>query len=67
MLTKPDLVDVGAENEVVKIVKSPEEYKVKKGFTMVKLRSQAKINAGQPLPEAIAEESDWFRKHRHFG
>ena len=67
MLTKPDLLDRGAEDKVMEIMRSPEKFKVKKGFVMVKLRSQEKIKEGQPLADAIQDEMGWFRKHQYFG
>ena len=50
----------------MRIMQSPGEFKVRKGFTLVKLRSQAKITEGQPLTEAKNEEVDWFNKHKYF-
>ena len=39
---------------------------VRKGFTLVKLRSQESIERGQSLEEAIMEEERFFAEHPHY-
>ena len=66
VVTKPDLVDRGAEAEVLAVVKN-ERYMLKKGYTIIKCRGQQAINAKQSLAEATEEEITFFQTHDHFG
>ena len=40
--------------------------KVRKGFTLVKLRSQHDIERGQTLEEAVAVETKYFQQNEHY-
>ena len=48
------------------MVANPERFRVRKGFTVVKLRSQADVDARMPLNEALQEENEFFEKHAHY-
>ena len=67
VLTKPDLVDRGAETDIVNMVRTPDRYKIRKGFTIVKLRSKEDMDNGMPLDAAFTQEKEYFRSHPHFG
>ncbi len=66
MLTKPDLVDRGAEGDVLAVVNN-QRVVLKKGYTIVKCRGQQAIKDGKTLEEAMDEEMDFFKDHEHFG
>ena len=59
MVTKPDLVDGGAEDELISIITN-DRYYLKKGYTLVKCRGQRAINDRQSLTEALDEEQRYF-------
>nr|QGU21439.1 interferon-induced GTP binding protein Mx [Planiliza haematocheilus] len=65
ILTKPDLVDKGTEETVVKIVHN-EVIPLTKGYMIVRCRGQKEITENVSLTEAIETESDFFRDHAHF-
>ncbi|XP_071994911.1 interferon-induced GTP-binding protein Mx1-like isoform X2 [Engystomops pustulosus] len=65
VLTKPDLVDKGAEREVVRIARN-EMYNLRKGYMMVKCRGQMDIQNNISLEEAIDNEKNYFENHEHF-
>ena len=67
VLTKPDLVDRGAEADIVTMVNSPDRYKIRKGFTIVKLRSKEDVDSGMPLHVAFSQEKDYFKSHPFYG
>ncbi|XP_077335908.1 interferon-induced GTP-binding protein Mx2-like [Lithobates pipiens] len=66
ILTKPDLVDKGAEEEVVNIVRNL-VYTLRKGYMIVKCRGQKEIMDNVCLEDAIRNERDFFENHEHFG
>ena len=66
VLTKPDLVDRGAEEDIISMVRSPERFQIRKGFTVVKLRSKEEITNGVSLQQALLLEQQWFEKSPHF-
>ena len=66
VLTKPDLVDKGAEEDIITMVRSPERFQIRKGFTVVKLRSKEEITNGVTLQQALLLEQQWFEKSPHF-
>ncbi|CAI5688591.1 unnamed protein product [Oreochromis niloticus] len=65
ILTKPDLVDKGTEENVVKIVHN-EVIPLKKGYMVVKCRGQKEITEKVSLSEAIKNEEAFFKEHAHF-
>ena len=64
VLTKPDLVDTGAEPDIVDMVRSPDRYKIRKGFTLVKLRSKKDIDVNMTLTTALRKEKEYFASHQ---
>ncbi|XP_048248476.1 interferon-induced GTP-binding protein Mx-like [Haliotis rufescens] len=65
VLTKPDLLDKGAESGVVRILNN-KEFTLSKGYIIVKCRGQEAISDGQSLKQALEVEEDFFKSHRHF-
>ncbi|XP_071108237.1 interferon-induced GTP-binding protein Mx-like [Haliotis cracherodii] len=65
VLTKPDLLDKGAETGVVRILNNM-EFTLSKGYIIVKCRGQQAISDGQTLKQALEVEEDFFKSHRHF-
>ncbi|XP_071994905.1 interferon-induced GTP-binding protein Mx-like isoform X1 [Engystomops pustulosus] len=65
VLTKPDLVDKGAEGEVVRVVHN-RVYSLRKGYMMVKCRGQMEIQNNISLEEAIDNEKKFFENHGQF-
>ncbi|KAJ8388548.1 hypothetical protein AAFF_G00132620 [Aldrovandia affinis] len=65
ILTKPDLVDKGAEETVVNTVNNL-VITLKKGYMMVKCRGQQDINDNLTLDKAIQNEKAFFEDHPHF-
>ncbi|XP_052014972.1 interferon-induced GTP-binding protein Mx1 isoform X2 [Apodemus sylvaticus] len=65
ILTKPDLVDRGAEDKVVDVVRNL-VYHLKKGYMIVKCRGQQDIQKRLSLAEALQNEQVFFKKHPHF-
>ena len=66
VLTKPDLVDKGAEEEVMAVLQGHRKP-LRLGYIMVKNRSQEQINAGLTLADAKISEQQYFLEHSHFG
>ncbi|XP_059414810.1 interferon-induced GTP-binding protein MxE-like [Carassius carassius] len=65
VLTKPDLVDKGMEETVVKTVNN-DVIELKKGYMIVKCRSQSDINDRLDLTRALEKERRFFKDHAHF-
>ncbi|GAB1300478.1 Interferon-induced GTP-binding protein Mx2 [Apodemus speciosus] len=65
ILTKPDLVDRGAEDKVVDVVRNL-VYHLKKGYMIVKCRGQQDIQDQLSLTEALQNEQVFFKEHPHF-
>ncbi|KAF4074965.1 hypothetical protein AMELA_G00229290 [Ameiurus melas] len=65
ILTKPDLVDRGKENEVLSVINNRIIY-LTKGYMIVRCRGQQEIMDRTPLSEAIQKEKDFFIEHPHF-
>ncbi|PAA61830.1 hypothetical protein BOX15_Mlig015345g1 [Macrostomum lignano] len=65
VLTCPDMVNKGAEQETLKIANN-EKIPLKKGYVMVKCRSPEELNNGVTLAESVANEAAFFKTHRHF-
>ncbi|XP_066516310.1 interferon-induced GTP-binding protein Mx3 [Hoplias malabaricus] len=65
ILTKPDLVDKGAEADILQIMQG-KVVPLKKGYIIVKCRGQSDINENLSLAEATRLETEFFRSHSHF-
>ena len=61
VMTKPDLVDKGAEKNVVDNVRN-NRYRLR--YTLVKCRGQKDINEGMSLQDAIADEKRFFQESK---
>ncbi|XP_056415674.1 interferon-induced GTP-binding protein Mx1-like [Hyla sarda] len=65
ILTKPDLLDKGTEEDIVNIVNNNVIH-LKKGYMIVKCRGQQEIQERLSLKEAIEKEKDFFEDHEFF-
>ncbi|XP_026117663.1 interferon-induced GTP-binding protein Mx-like [Carassius auratus] len=65
ILTKPDLIDRGAEIDVLNIVQG-KVIPLSKGYIIVRCRGQSDINNKIPLSKAMEMEMQFFRNHRYF-
>ncbi|XP_048017805.1 interferon-induced GTP-binding protein Mx-like [Megalobrama amblycephala] len=65
ILTKPDLIDRGAEIDVLNIVQG-KVIPLSKGYIIVRCRGQSDINNKISLGEAMEMEKKFFRNHRYF-
>ncbi|XP_062866731.1 interferon-induced GTP-binding protein Mx3-like [Trichomycterus rosablanca] len=65
ILTKPDLVDMGTEKNILEIVRN-QVIPLNKGYIIVKCRGQKQIDDGLSLTEATRVERDFFRSHEIF-
>ncbi|XP_072369291.1 interferon-induced GTP-binding protein Mx3-like isoform X2 [Scyliorhinus torazame] len=65
ILTKPDLVDKGTEENVVDIVRNI-VVELRKGYMIVKCRGQKDINDKLTLDDAITKEKAFFEDHEQF-
>ncbi|NXK28141.1 MX protein, partial [Arenaria interpres] len=65
ILTKPDLVDRGTEESILKILQN-QVVPLKKGYMIVKCRGQQDIHNKLALAAAIQQERKFFESHKHF-
>ncbi|XP_051536021.1 interferon-induced GTP-binding protein Mx [Myxocyprinus asiaticus] len=65
ILTKPDLIDRGAEIDVLNIVQG-KIIPLSKGYIIVRCRGQSDINNKIPLDKAMQMEMKFFRNHHYF-
>ncbi|CAM9738719.1 unnamed protein product, partial [Ectocarpus sp. 13 AM-2016] len=65
VLTKPDLIGPGNEDEVLAVLHNVRKP-LQLGYVMVKNRSQAELKAGLTGTEAREAEEAFFRQHSHF-
>lgn len=65
VITKPDLIDDGAEEEVG-VVLSNKRKPLKLGYVMVKNRSQREVEEHVSVREARKSEAEFFAQHRVF-
>ncbi|XP_004697376.2 interferon-induced GTP-binding protein Mx2 [Echinops telfairi] len=65
ILTKPDLVDKGAEKCILDVVRN-HTYYLKKGYMIVKCRGQQEITNRLSLAEATKREMNFFQGHPNF-
>ena len=61
VITKPDLIDVGAEDGVKDLLLGRKTDRFERGFHMVKGRGQKALNDKQSIRESLDEEEDFFR------
>lgn len=62
VLTKPDLIDRGAEDEVLKIVQNIRKP-LKLGYVIVKNRSQQELKTAVSLAQSQKNEDNYFSQH----
>ncbi|XP_057183748.1 interferon-induced GTP-binding protein Mx-like isoform X2 [Triplophysa rosa] len=65
ILTKPDLIDKGTEQNILDIVQN-KVIPLSKGYIMVKCRGQKQIDEKMSLDRAIQMEADFFKNHEVF-
>ncbi|XP_053505850.1 interferon-induced GTP-binding protein Mx1-like isoform X2 [Ictalurus furcatus] len=65
ILTKPDLVDKGKEDEVVSVINNDIIF-LTKGYTVVRCQGQQEVVDCISLYEAIEKEKHFFIEHPHF-
>uniref|UniRef100_A0A673ZG35 Interferon-induced GTP-binding protein Mx-like n=1 Tax=Salmo trutta TaxID=8032 RepID=A0A673ZG35_SALTR len=65
ILTKPDLIDPGAEKNVLEIVHNKVIF-LNMGYVIVKCRGQKQIDENVSITRAIEEELEFFQNHEHF-
>nr|XP_033797915.1 interferon-induced GTP-binding protein Mx1 [Geotrypetes seraphini] len=65
ILTKPDLVDGGSENLILETMRNS-KISLNKGYMIVKCRGQQAIHDNLSLKDAVQEEEEFFKKHKHF-
>ncbi|KAM9253331.1 interferon-induced GTP-binding protein Mx2 [Dugong dugon] len=65
ILTKPDLVDKGAEKGVLNVVQNL-TYHLKKGYMIVRCRGQQEVTDKLSLAEATRRETHFFKTHPNF-
>ncbi|NXJ61981.1 MX protein, partial [Rostratula benghalensis] len=65
ILTKPDLVDKGTEDFIIKILQN-QVIPLKKGYMIVKCRGQQDIYNKLDLASAIQQERRFFKSHKNF-
>lgn len=63
VLTKPDLVDMGAEDRVLNVLNGSSNA-LKLGWVVIKNRSQADINDKLTMKDAEAAEENFFKSHK---
>ncbi|EQC26224.1 hypothetical protein SDRG_15960 [Saprolegnia diclina VS20] len=63
ILTKPDLVDVGAEQSVLDLLANRTKKNASHGYHMVKCRGQDALNKGVSIEAARNEEAAYFAAH----
>uniref|UniRef100_UPI00358E4A04 interferon-induced GTP-binding protein Mx-like isoform X2 n=1 Tax=Myxine glutinosa TaxID=7769 RepID=UPI00358E4A04 len=65
VLTKPDLMDRGTETSAIRVLNN-QSIALKKGYIMVKCRSQRDIERSMTLEDAIEAEQSFFETHSVF-
>ncbi|XP_038616148.1 interferon-induced GTP-binding protein Mx1-like [Tachyglossus aculeatus] len=65
VLTKPDLVDQSAEENVVDVIRNLTIH-LRKGYMIVKCRGQKDLQDRLSLTAAIEKEKLFFEEHQHF-
>lgn len=62
VITKPDLIDIGAESSTVDLLLGRKTATFEKGFHIVKCRGQIDITNGKTLAEALSDEAKFLNK-----
>ncbi|KAI9324922.1 interferon-induced GTP-binding protein Mx [Obelidium mucronatum] len=62
IITKPDLIDSGAESQVVELLLNRKKM-LKLGYHAVKCRGQKDLNNGVSIADGIAKEAEFFETH----
>lgn len=62
VLTKPDLIDRGAEEEIVQVIKNLKKP-LKLGYIIVKNRNQLELQSQLSLQDGLKAESQYFDSH----
>ncbi|MGH0184894.1 UNVERIFIED_CONTAM: hypothetical protein FKN15_024494 [Acipenser sinensis] len=65
VLTKPDLIDKGAEEQVNKLLRNELVF-LQKGYLIVRCRGQQDIDDKMSLSEALKREMEFFKSNKHF-
>ncbi|XP_048397265.2 interferon-induced GTP-binding protein Mx-like [Stegostoma tigrinum] len=65
VLTKPDLVDKGTEEDIIKILEN-KVVPLKKGYILVKCRGQNELNANTTMSAALEEEITFLKNSPAF-
>ncbi|XP_067897306.1 interferon-induced GTP-binding protein Mx-like isoform X2 [Heterodontus francisci] len=65
VLTKPDLIDKGTEDDVIKILEN-KIVPLRKGYILVKCRGQHELNANTTMPAALEEELTFLSNSQIF-
>ncbi|XP_067848494.1 interferon-induced GTP-binding protein Mx3-like [Heptranchias perlo] len=65
VLTKPDLIDRGTEEDIIRIIEN-KTVPLKKGYMLVKCRGQSELNANTTMPAALEEEIRFLNSSRLF-
>ncbi|NXP07197.1 MX protein, partial [Thinocorus orbignyianus] len=65
ILTKPDLLDKGTEESIIKVLRN-QIIPLKKGYMIVKCRGQQDIHNKVALATAIQQERMFFESHKYF-
>lgn len=65
VLTKPDLVDKGGEDEVMAVLQGLRKP-LRLGYVMVRNRSQEQVKNNLSLEEAKVQETAYFSGHSHY-
>jgi hypothetical protein len=63
VITKPDLIDEGAEDGVLQLLLGRKTDKCSKGFHIVKGRGQKALDAKQSIEESLRQEEAFFRNN----
>ncbi|KAL0979900.1 hypothetical protein UPYG_G00191330 [Umbra pygmaea] len=65
ILTKPDLIDPGAEKNILDIVHN-RTIPLNLGYVIVKCRGQKQIDEDMSISDAIEDEKKFFERHKYF-
>lgn len=66
IITKPDMVDRGAEESVVDLLLNKTKH-LKLGYHVVKCRGQEDLNKGVSISEGVDKENEFFKSHNIWG
>ena len=63
---KPDLVDNGAEEEVLEVLRNHRKP-LALGYVLVKNRNQSQLKSGMSLSESLLAEEKYLSEHEQWG